>query len=208
MWQSIDESSAQNEASFISVAGTIDTARKLIDRSPLSFYFAAEPFDGLSPTTTLFNSRESGVASPVNPIDSTTAADNPRLNKSTRFTVHVFPSEGYKHKTVIRYSPLHGPWPKDQGKKETFVYSALKKVVPERMFAHDAFCDWHTGGQLSNDARHMRNQSRTGKLAHIHERIMRRKQAKGPDNILLQLKSLRQPGQTPTTPTASQDGEE
>lgn len=205
---------AQNEASFISVAATSETARKLIYSSPMDVQFVDEPFDGLSQGTSLFSSSQPGVAPQINPIvnpNITSSIDNKYGNKATHFTVHVFPNEGYRHKTVIRYSPLYGPWPKEDAAKETFVYAALDKVVPKNIMAREAFCDWRTGGQLSDDARNMRNQSQNGKLAYIQERKMRRKKSiaatAGEPIILTELKSLRQP-KADMTPAADKKEDE
>ena len=91
------------------------------------------------------------------------------------------------------------------------MFVALKKAVPKNIMAWEAFCDWQTGGQLSDDARNMRNQTQNGKLAHIQERMMRRKKSTGvmfgKPMVLTELKSLRQP-KADTTSAADKDADE
>jgi len=84
-------------------------------------------------------------------------------NDRNTFVLHIFPTETYKHKTNIRYSPLHGPWPDE--KPSSFVTSALRVVVPKDM-AGRALWDWETGGQSEKAV--------PRKVDHIRGRFQRR----------------------------------
>ncbi|EFX03556.1 pal1-like protein [Grosmannia clavigera kw1407] len=145
-----------DNASFIAIAATAATASTLINRSPIQYEFLSETFETVQPWG---NPR---VATLVQPIETRrigegevaeTAAgsadtSNRRQTEHVQhksFVVSVFPSQDYRHQTMLRLSPLHGPWPKDfsavlapsltgRGNvayKNTFVYNALRAVVPE-----------------------------------------------------------------------------
>lgn len=122
-----------------------------------------------------------GITSPVEPILASTPSPNNTSKHTTdhlsqkSFEMHIFPSPGYKHKTTIRYAPVHGPWPEeDRKERDSFVYNALRAVVPKGIAA-EALCDWETGGQLSDEARVLRAQSDAPAEAHVLERQRRRK---------------------------------
>lgn len=105
-----------------------------------------------------------GSLPPSNAAETPPAGHHPGGHKT--FILHIFPTQSYKHKTMIRYSPLHGPWPDD--KPSSFVTSALRVIVPKDMAAKGLW-DWETGGQAEKAA------PRTpDKIDHIQERMQRR----------------------------------
>ncbi len=205
----------QDNASFICIASTAAMASALIQRSPMQYEFLAETLQAVQPWG------QPRVATLVQPVETTgtasAAAEATGTAKSTRtalsppgvahrsFILSVFPSHDYHHRTVIRNSPLHGPWPEDDGAgedglggsdglqqqssrdyKKTFVYNALKAVVPEGAAA-DALCDWRrptrsssSSSSSSSSAQHIQpptdRQPAAGApaaLAHIRERKAR-----------------------------------
>lgn len=104
------------------------------------------------------------------------------------FTMRINPSQSYyEHKTNIRLTPTHGPWPRvdsAQTRREDrdFVFLALRDVVPDTI-ARAGLCDWQTGGQLSGEPVSMRAQAADARLWHIKERQARRRaggKGKGP----------------------------
>lgn len=108
-----------------------------------------------------------------------TAPEPQRSDIVKTFTMHINPSQSYyEHKTNIRLSPTHGPWPKAasaQTRREDrdFVFMALRDVVPKSM-AGPGLCDWHTGAQLSEEPVSMRARAADARLWHIRERQARR----------------------------------
>lgn len=90
------------------------------------------------------------------------------------FKLHINPSQSYYgHKTTINRNALHGRWPKTPIEDQDYIYFALRAVVPNNV-ACIGLCDWHTGGQLSEDAKILRNSEDTAKYWHIRDRQMRR----------------------------------
>lgn len=108
------------------------------------------------------------------------AAESQRSDIVKTFTMRINPSQSYyEHKTNIRLSPTHGPWPKaDSGQTrredQDFVFLALKDAVPDNI-ARAGLSDWHTGGQLSGEPASMRAQAADARLWHIKERQARKK---------------------------------
>ncbi len=147
-------------------------AADLVKRSPLTVEYITDKFD------TAHSLASSAITPPIQPIETPNGPDtsykrDTQYMSQKSFVLNIFPSDGYKHKTFIRQSPLHGPWPKAGLEKETFVYNALREVMPDGPGA-EAFCDWQTGGQLSDEARMERSQEESAKLAHINDRRSRR----------------------------------
>lgn len=159
----------------------------LIKRSPLTFKFISETSESIDEETKP-GIHAVGVASPIKLHEerdtrgaSTAKAAQPQPTDIVKtFTMHINPSQRYyQHKTNIRLSPTHGPWPKvdsAQTRREgqDFVYLALKAVVPDSI-ARAGLCDWHTGGQLSGEPVSMRAQATSAKLWHIRERQERKR---------------------------------
>jgi hypothetical protein len=71
-------------------------------------------------------------------------------NRRKAFALHIFASPEYKHKTIIRESPLHGPWATHAGVEETFQYSALRKSL-DNTFDAPGLCDWQSAGQAIDE---------------------------------------------------------
>lgn len=96
------------------------------------------------------------------------------------FTLRIEPSQNhYEHKPIIRRKPLHGPWPKSPREDEDFAFTALKQVLPMDL-ATQGLCDWHTGGQLVEDIKHVRVAEETAQQWQIRERLERRKARQQP----------------------------
>ncbi|GAP84534.1 putative pal1-like protein [Rosellinia necatrix] len=150
----------QDSSSFIAITTRPEAAVDLIDNSPLERTIVSQ-----SPSSDEISSQSSWssnlntsgpIANPVNPIiaDSTAkatpASDELGLSYRT-FTLHIFPTNpDYDHREEVRKSPLHGQWPGDGKKMETFISSALKTVIPSGAMA-PALRDWETGNQLARD---------------------------------------------------------
>ena len=170
---------AQDDRSFVSIASSLQMARELVLRSPMRFELLTDKADAARPLA-----GSPGITSPVEPLEAAAAAETtPPLRRETRqlsqkaFVLHIHPHADYRHKTTIRRSPLHGPWPDDDGDaRGSLVYYALGEVVPDGP-ARDALCDWQTGGQLSDRARLRRSQPSDYRSAHIQERLARRAHA-------------------------------
>lgn len=178
-------SEIQRPDTFICITSNKDSAAELIKSSPLRFKFISEPLESIqekaSPGTKYVS-----VAAPIemHELKDGTGQDHERLSRPEStlpdpiktFKVHINPSNDYyDHKTTIRRNPLHGRWPQTLDEDQDSVYFALKNVVPDNI-ARKALCDWHTGGQLSEDAKILRASG--GEIAkdwHILERQMRRK---------------------------------
>lgn len=107
-------------------------------------------------------------------------------NARNTFLLHIFPTTTYKHKTMIRHSPLHGPWPDE--KPSSFATSALRVVVPKDM-AGKAMWNWETGGQSERTP-----PPPPEKIHHIQGRIQRREsRARSKGLVSLQTKDERPP---------------
>lgn len=101
--------------------------------------------------------------------------DNEQSDLIKTFTLHIRHSQGhYEHKSIIRRNVLHGPWPKSLEEDQDFVGVALKQVVPNDLAA-PGLCDWHTGGQLLEELKHIRSSGESSKNWHVRDRILRRK---------------------------------
>ncbi|KAI1120754.1 hypothetical protein F5Y10DRAFT_283039 [Nemania abortiva] len=151
----------EDNSSFIAITTRPDAAETLIANSPLeriiisqnSSHDAASTRNSWSPDHDV----SGPIAAPVHPLPSTSAAAKPtpataELGLSYKtFTLHIFPTNAdYDHREEVRKNPLHGQWPGD-GKTETFISSALRRVVPASAIA-PALRDWETGNQLAHDA--------------------------------------------------------
>ncbi|KAL1855693.1 hypothetical protein VTK73DRAFT_8524 [Phialemonium thermophilum] len=195
----------KDPASFISVAAQASTVERLVQNSPLQFDMtpeapAADPADIASTTSGLASeialrkalqlssdpsslpgsSLEQDVGQELPGLADTATSSSTRGSPAaTTFTLHIFPTQNYKHSTTIRYSPLHGPWPtattgggdNDDTRPQSFVTAALRLVVPKDMSARGLF-DWETGGQAERGGGEYHE---IGKREHIRERIERRK---------------------------------
>ncbi|ROW13284.1 hypothetical protein VPNG_05529 [Cytospora leucostoma] len=195
-----------NPETFVCAPTKSEVASELLSRSPLTFKFVSETLDtieakslpGISPV---------GVASPIQIHEEATkmarTSPNPGAEEQQQaqqsdmvktFTLYINPSQSYyEHKTNVRLSPIHGPWPKTLEQDQDFIYFALKEVVPDDM-TRAGLCDWHTGGQLSGEPAAIRAQQEHSKLWHIRERQMRRKKdkevEKDEDSALVAIKGL------------------
>ncbi len=87
-------------------------AADLVRRSPLTVEFITDKFD-----TAQQPLAPASFTSPIQPIETSAAAAPATETRSgarvshRSFVLGVFPADGYRHKTTIRQSPLHGPWP-------------------------------------------------------------------------------------------------
>lgn len=161
----------------------------MIKRSPLTFKFVSETAESVDEETKP-GIYAVGVAAPINVHEERDSrGTNTRVAKAAEprpsdivktFTMRINPSQSYyEHKTNIRLSPTHGPWPKvdsaqTRREDQDFVFLALKDVVPNNI-AHAGLCDWHTGGQVSGEPVSMRAQAADARLWHIKERQARRR---------------------------------
>lgn len=164
-------------------------ATELIKRSPLTFKFVSETAESIDEETKP-GIHAIGVASPIKVHEEKDSQGaNTRVAKEAEprptdivktFTMRINPSQSYyEHKTNIRLTPTHGPWPKAdsaQTRREDrdFVFLALRDVVPGSI-ASAGLCDWQTGGQLSGEPVSMRAQAADARLWHIKERQARRR---------------------------------
>lgn len=171
----------QDPNTFVCATTKAEVANELVKISPLAFKFVSEPLQSVraraSPGVYAVD-----VAAPIEIHE--VKDDDPDLAQPPApesisdpiktFTVHINPSQSYySHKEQIRLNPIHGPWPRTLREDQDFIYFALKKVIPNN-FALQGLCDWHTGGQLSEAAKHLRMAKAGGKLWHIHQRQLRR----------------------------------
>jgi len=148
----------------------VAVATKLVERSPMKFEFITPKSDTMQPLA------PSGITSPIHPIETSTPPDDSRRRDTgpmsqRAFVLSIYRSQEYKHRTLIRQSPLHGPWPKAADDIDTFVYDALKQVVPKGS-ASEALCDWETGDQLSDEVATLRSKSESHST-HRQRRIAR-----------------------------------
>ncbi|KUI74111.1 hypothetical protein VM1G_09908 [Cytospora mali] len=190
-----------NPETFVCAPTKSEVASELINRSPLTFKFVSETLDSIE-AKSLPGISPVGVAAPIQihenkarlPPSPDRAAQASPNDMVKTFTMHINPSQSYyEHKTNIRLSPIHGPWPKTPEQDQDFVYFALKEVVPNDI-AREGLCDWHSGGQLSGEPAAIRAQHEHSRLWHIRERQMRRRKTKeleeDGDGALVALKSL------------------
>ncbi|TGJ84941.1 hypothetical protein E0Z10_g3844 [Xylaria hypoxylon] len=150
----------QDSSSFIAVTTKPDAATDLLDSSPLErTIISQDPGSDEVPTRSAWGPDydvSGPITTPVNPLPaSSTVKPTPvsaDLGLSHRtFTLHIFPANAdYDHIEEVRKNPLHGRWPGD-GKTETFVSAALKRVIPPGAMAA-ALQDWETGNQLARDS--------------------------------------------------------
>ncbi|KAI0446275.1 hypothetical protein F4803DRAFT_63142 [Xylaria telfairii] len=150
----------QDDSSFIVVTTRPDAAVALLDNSPLERAILSQGSsnDVISASSTWSSKYEevSGpIAAPINLMPADVAASpspaSAQLGLSYKtFTLHIFPTnEDYDHPAEIRKNPLYGKWP-GNGKTETFISTALQKVIPSGAMA-PALRDWETGNQLATD---------------------------------------------------------
>ncbi|KAK3684896.1 hypothetical protein B0T22DRAFT_464421 [Podospora appendiculata] len=128
----------QDASSFISVATNRATADTIIARSPLEFEYVNE------------SAHAAGSHDDKSLADAGAEAGTAGEPKRT-FVVEVFPAGNYGHKSTVKRSPLHGPWPGDNGPLggESFATAALRAVVPADMAAR-GLRDWETGGLVED----------------------------------------------------------
>lgn len=194
-----------NPETFVCAPTTGNVASVLVSRSPLVFKYISETLDSID-AKSLPGINPLGVASPIHIHEDNGKPPRPgekaQSDMVKTFTMHISPSQSYyEHKTNIRLSPIHGPWPKTPAQDQDFVYFALKEVVP-RDIAQEGLCDWHTGGQLSGEPASIRAQHANSRLWHIRERQMRRRTSRevevDQDSALVAMKSLGGSGQLPS----------
>lgn len=194
----------QNPETFVCAPAKSEVASELLSRSPLTFKFVSETLDTIE-AKSLPGIIPVGVASPIQIHEEATklARADPNTGEEQQarqsdmvktFTLYINPSQSYyEHKTNSRLSPIHGPWPKTLEQDQDLIYFALKEVVPDDM-ARTGLCDWHTGGQLSDEPAAIRAQQEHSKLWHIRERQMRRKKSmeveEDEDSALVAIKGL------------------
>ncbi|KAK3370201.1 hypothetical protein B0H63DRAFT_310512 [Podospora didyma] len=130
----------RDASSFITVTETRAVAYSIIHRSPLQFDYVSD-----LPTNDASNLRPLGVEAASGEDDKIDAAA--ALKKT--FVVEVFPAPDYDHKTYIRQSPLHGPWPDERGplNQDSLTTALLRHSIPKDM-ASKGLRDWETGGQV------------------------------------------------------------
>ncbi|KKY33636.1 putative pal1-like protein [Diaporthe ampelina] len=173
---------------FVCAPAKTESATELIKRSPLTFRFVSETLESVEEEAKP-GVRAIEVASPVKVhIERDSRGANASVAKAVEsqrsdivktFTMRINPSQSYyEHKTNIRLSPTHGPWPKADSAQtrredQDFVFLALKDAVPNTI-ARAGLCDWHTGGQLSGEPAWMRAQAADARLWHIKERQARK----------------------------------
>lgn len=192
----------QNPETFVCAPTKSDVASELVSRSPLTFKYISETLDSIE-AKSLPGISPVGVAPPIQTHEDSARFPSPARNAQSdmvkTFTMHINPSQSYyEHKTNIRLSPIHGPWPKTPEQDQDFVYFALREVVPNDI-AQEGLCDWHTGGQLSGEPAAIRAQHANSKLYHIRERQLRRRKSRELEedggSALVAMKSLDGPGQ-------------
>ncbi|ETS82141.1 hypothetical protein PFICI_07143 [Pestalotiopsis fici W106-1] len=156
----------EDSSSFIAVTTTPESARSLLSDSPYEriVHLQDAAKASLFSTAAWGASFRTTITDPVNvqPVEQwrrrgskstgtgdTTAEISMGLISKT-FTIHVFPANAsFNHKRAVELSPLHGPWPRNDG-YDTFVSLALKKSIPGSRMS-PGLRDWHTGRQLSQD---------------------------------------------------------
>lgn len=179
-----------DNGSFVCIASTTTMAAALVQRSPLQYELLAETLEAAQPwgaprvapaVQSILQPASGAAPSPSRPPSPANASLAQRS-----FVISVFPSENYHHRTAVRSSPLHGPWPRDDeatsraaavasnadGYRDTFVYNALKQVVPESA-SSEALCDWRPRTEAAGRGL----SDRAGPAAHVHERRARRAHA-------------------------------
>ncbi|CAK7203512.1 hypothetical protein SEUCBS139899_006246 [Sporothrix eucalyptigena] len=170
-----------DNSSFVCIASSTAMATALIKRSPLQYELLAETLQAAQPwgqprvapiVQSVVTSSGSASESESWTSSSSTSPSSTSTLAHRSFVVSVFPSQDYYHRTMIRKSPLRGPWSRDEdrssgpsltapvtsntdGYRETFVHNALKAVVPENA-SSEALCDWRPRAELAtasgNDA--------------------------------------------------------
>ncbi|CAK7232287.1 hypothetical protein SBRCBS47491_008218 [Sporothrix bragantina] len=187
-----------DNSSFVCIASSTAMATALVQRSPLQYELLAETLQAAQPwgQPRVAPVVQSVVREGDGKVSSSSSSPG-MVHRS--FVVSVFPSPEYHHRTMVRNSPLHGPWPRDEGRssgppgsssamtavaanadgyRETFVHNALKAVVPESA-SKEALCDWRPraeyksgggAGSGSSPKRHLA-------AARIQERRARRAHA-------------------------------
>ncbi|CAK7265331.1 hypothetical protein SEPCBS57363_001527 [Sporothrix epigloea] len=198
-----------DNSSFVCIASSANMATALVQRSPLQYELLAENLQAVQPwgQPRVANVVQSVLRKEGEHHTSSASSSSSKSSLSHRsFVVSVFPSPDYHHRTMIRNSPLHGPWPRDEsrpsglpgspsvmtavatnadGYRETFVYNALKAVVPESA-SSEALCDWRprtewntgTAGKSASGSpperypAQSRIQERLARRAHINKSIL------------------------------------
>ncbi|CAK7263211.1 hypothetical protein SEPCBS119000_000379 [Sporothrix epigloea] len=195
-----------DNSSFVCIASSKTMATVLVRRSPLQYELLAETLQTMQPwgQPRVANVVQSVLKAEGGHSSASVSAPSPSPSSGVShrsFVISVFPSPEYHHRTTIRNSPLHGPWPRDDGRllgppgpssattavatnadgyRETFVYNALKAVVPESA-SSEALCDWRprtewNSGGASLAAAGSSSERHTA-TARIQERLARRAHA-------------------------------
>ncbi|KAI0471364.1 hypothetical protein F4859DRAFT_515579 [Xylaria cf. heliscus] len=154
----------QDSSSFIAVTTSPDAATTLLDNSPLKRTIVChDASNDVILTSSAWSTKYEDVCGPIaariNPLPAAEAVEPAKSTPASadlglsykQLTLHIFPANaGYDHRGEVRKSPLHGPWP-GNGKTETFMSAALKRVIPSGSMA-PALRDWETGNQLGCDS--------------------------------------------------------
>lgn len=158
---------------FICAPNTIKVAEELVRQSPLTFNFVSETINdpGSKAAPGAYASR---IAAPIKTYQLTKMPDdsNPpqRSGPVKTFTLQMRPSQRkYAHRTEIRRNPIHFRWPTTPKEEQDSIFWALRDVVPDNI-AREGLCDWHTGGQFSDDAQAMRISADHAELWNQYER--------------------------------------
>ncbi|CAK7564685.1 MAG: hypothetical protein SEPTF4163_002584 [Sporothrix epigloea] len=153
-----------DNSSFVCIASSTNMATALVQRSPLQYELLAETLQTVQPwgQPRVANVVQSVLRKEGEHHASASSSSSSSGLSHRSFVVSVFPSPDYHHRNMIRNSSLHGPWPRDEsrpsglpgspsvmtavatnadGYRETFVYNALKAVLPVNA-SSEALCDW------------------------------------------------------------------
>lgn len=166
---------SQQPDTFLCAPSKTSTVQALLRKTPLTFTFISQPLESIREKATP-GGRPVSVAALIETHESKDGQgqDPAESDLIKTFKLHINPSQSYYgHKTTINRNALHGRWPRTLDEDQDFVYYALKEVVPNNV-ACNGLCDWHTGGQLSEDAKVLRNSEETAKFWHIRDRQIRR----------------------------------
>lgn len=146
----------------------------LVSRSPLEYEYITDKSNSGLLGGALREQHSTDITTPVEPIEISALADEKAKRSGNAspyktFALHIFPTTTYKHRTVIRYSPLHGPWTRDRNAQNTFTYAALKDSIPDALDA-EGLRDWESGGQLSDSSDQRTLSEELSKLTKIQDR--------------------------------------
>lgn len=156
---------------FICAPTTVKTTEELLRQSPIHYNFISETIQSPGPSKAAPGAYASQVAAPIRVHHLSHLPDEPaRSGPAKTFSIYLHASQRhYAHRTEVRRNPIHGRWPSTAKEEQDTVYWALREVVPDNI-AREGLCDWHTGGQFSDDAQAMRISADHAELWHQYER--------------------------------------